>query len=485
MMRNNEDAHHAAKILMHLQELAMRVAIDVDTHTDRVEEISDSLTSVEAPESSIIVDVVAKLIQANQQMHEKLATTESKLREQAHEIQTSAAEARTDALTLLVNRRAFDDELVRRCAEFRRTGNSFSLIMGDLDRFKEINDANGHQTGDEVLRCAAKMLRRKMREMDLVARYGGEEFAMILPGTNLEEAEKAAMRAREGFEKLQFSFEGREISVAMSFGVAEAIKNESGDALVARADKALYGAKEGGRNCVFRHDGNTVLRTIAAKKPDIFETPAPQPSETPDDVENSPSDPAAKASETQHNAAHAEDLEHLTSLASRSSFCQQVRSRSAEWRRGGPTFSVALVEVNQYDKIGGHDGRQTREEAALIAFKYLTETVREMDVVGRYASGCFALLLPTAKLADAIRIAERVREGFSLACLGTDGIHPKLTLSVGVVQIADQDDSISVLKRAEAALDAADRRGGDRAYYHDGDRCAPITAMMETMDYLS
>ena len=201
MMQNNEDAHHAAKILMHLQELATRVAIDVDKHTDRVEEISESLTSVEAPESRIIVDVVAKLIQANQQMHEKLATTENKLREQAQEIQTSAAEARTDALTLLVNRRAFDDELVRRCAEFRRTGHTFSLIMADVDHFKEINDAHGHQTGDEVLRGAAKMLRRKMREMDLVARYGGEEFAIILPGTNLGRRRKGRLAGLRGIRK--------------------------------------------------------------------------------------------------------------------------------------------------------------------------------------------------------------------------------------------------------------------------------------------
>ena len=65
------------------------------------------------------------------------------------------------------------------------------------------------------------------------------------------------------------------------------------------------------------------------------------------------------------------------------------------------------------------------------------------------------------------------------------GEPPRLTLSVGVVQVTEKDDSVSVLKRAETALDAADRRGGDRAYYHDGNRCAPITAMLETMDYLS
>ena len=108
-----------------------------------------------------------------------------------------------------------------------------------------------------------------------------------------------------------------------------------------------------------------------------------------------------------------------------------------------------------------------------------------MDIVGHYAPGCFALLLPTAGLADAIRVAERLREGFAQYSSSAQGEQPRLTLSVGVVQVTEKDDSISLLKRAEAALDAADRRGGNRAYYHDGERCAPITAMLETMDYLA
>jgi GGDEF domain-containing protein len=82
-------------------------------------------------------------------------------------------------------------------------------------------------------------------------------------------------------------------------------------------------------------------------------------------------------------------------------------------------------------------------------------------------------------------VAERLREGFSHYSPWSQGEQPGLTLSVGVVQVMEEEDSVSLLKRAEAALDAADRRGGNRAYYHDGERCAPITAMLETMDYLA
>ena len=125
------------------------------------------------------------------------------------------------------------------------------------------------------------------------------------------------------------------------------------------------------------------------------------------------------------------------------------------------------------------------DNATLTAAKYLTSTVREMDVVGNYTPGCFALLLPTAELVNAIRVAERLREGVQQFSLLESGGNSMLTFSVAVVQIMESDESISLLKRAEAALDEADRRGGNRSYYHDGQRCAPITAMLETMDYLS
>ena len=97
----------------------------------------------------------------------------------------------------------------------------------------------GHQVGDEVLRSVAQLLRRKMREMDLVARYGGEEFAIMLPGTNLYDASKAAVRAWEAIEKCQFPHVEKEGRVTVSLGVAEVLGDEDGATLVARADKAL------------------------------------------------------------------------------------------------------------------------------------------------------------------------------------------------------------------------------------------------------
>jgi diguanylate cyclase len=476
---------HAADVLARLHELATRVAVAVDEHSSQVEEISDTLTSTGDHEPAMIVDVVARLIQTNQHMQEKLASTEDKLRDQAQQIQVHAAEARTDALTLLANRRAFDDELGRRIAEFRRQRRPFCLIMADVDRFKKVNDTHGHLAGDEVLRGVARLIRRKMREMDLVARYGGEEFAVILPGTNLDDASKATLRACAAIEKFPFRHAEKELRVTVSFGVAEVLDEEEGAMLVARADKALYAAKEGGRNCAYRHDRDGIHR-IAANQDCVLPaaTVVPRSQAKPGEPET---DKIAGIAPNAAQPALAVPVEFsaVGELPCRSTFCQQVRSRTAEWKRGGPTFSVVLLEVNQYDCGGAAQGRQTREFAMGVASRFFAATIREMDTVGHYAPGCFALLLPTAGLADAIRVAERLREGFSQCSLAAQGEPARLTLSVGVVQVGEKDDSISLLKRAEAALDAADRRGGDRAYYHDGERCAPITAMLETMDYLA
>ena len=142
--------------------MATRVAIDVDEHGSHVEEINDELTSAVGHEQTKIVDVVKKLIQTNQSMQEKLAATEEKLHDQAEQMQVHVVEARMDALTMIANRRAFDEELTRRIAEFHRQSRTCSLIMADVDRFKHFNDLYGHQTGDKVLHGVAPVLRRTM-----------------------------------------------------------------------------------------------------------------------------------------------------------------------------------------------------------------------------------------------------------------------------------------------------------------------------------
>jgi len=487
--RIRTDDRHAAKVLAHLQELALRMTFDVDRHNDRVKEIGGALVLADQQEPKMIAEVVTQLIRTNQEMQEKLAATEDKLRQQAREIKTHAAEARTDPLTLLANRRAFDDELARRCAEFKRQGRAFSMIMSDVDLFKNVNDKYGHATGDEVLRGMARVLRRKMREMDLVARYGGEEFAIILPGTHLGDAETAALRACEGAERSRFKHNGNELGVTMSFGVAEVQDRDDGPGLLARADDALYAAKKGGRNCVYVHDGETIRQTLSKKRAAPLQAemqrPAASAAAAPMAVEATSPRPACRDVDSRFTRVVPRNLYDHSDLPTRAVFCRQARCQTAKWKRGGPVFCVILIEVDQYCIDSGIRIQHAHRAAMQATGRYLAAAAHEADMIAQYAPGCFAMLLPTLELADAIGAAERIRKGFPQANCGAEDQQSGLRLSVGIAQIMDRDDSITLLMRAEEALDAAARRGGGQSFCHDGEQCAPVTAMIEAMDYLA
>jgi diguanylate cyclase (GGDEF)-like protein len=146
--------------------------------------------------------------------------------------------ARTDSLTGLPNRRAWDEALERELARADRTGTPLCAALLDLDHFKEFNDLNGHQAGDEHLTETAQTWRKRLRSADLIARYGGEEFAVLLTATTMP-------RAREVVESLRDSVPERE---TVSAGIAEWDRSESGAQLIARADQALYEAKRTGRD---------------------------------------------------------------------------------------------------------------------------------------------------------------------------------------------------------------------------------------------
>lgn len=159
--------------------------------------------------------------------------------------------ATTDALTGLLNRRAFLESTGREIARTRRYNDKLSVILLDVDHFKHINDRRGHAAGDIVLTEVGTMLNKALRTCDIVARWGGEEFVLVLPSTSLEGAEQVAERIREMLETSKIhDANGDHIPVTASFGVAAYAGNETLEQVVDRADRAMYLAKSGGRNRV-------------------------------------------------------------------------------------------------------------------------------------------------------------------------------------------------------------------------------------------
>lgn len=156
--------------------------------------------------------------------------------------------ATTDGLTGLLNRRTFNTVLDRRFREADRYRRPLSLLLLDIDHFKKVNDTHGHPAGDAVLRGVARIAQRCARETDAVARYGGEELALILPETDADGARAVAERIRKAVEAAQHPTEQGAVRVTVSIGVAT--QGPSPEEMVEGADKALYRAKQGGRNRV-------------------------------------------------------------------------------------------------------------------------------------------------------------------------------------------------------------------------------------------
>lgn len=159
--------------------------------------------------------------------------------------------ALTDSLTKLYNRRIFIEVAEKELSRASKFGDSFSIILLDIDNFKKINDTYGHDVGDIVLRTVAEVLKKNVRKMDMVVRWGGEEFIVMLPNTNLKNAVKVAEKLRKLIERTKMKLpSGEVINITVSVGVSSFKGQRSLDEIIKEADIALYTAKSRGKNRV-------------------------------------------------------------------------------------------------------------------------------------------------------------------------------------------------------------------------------------------
>jgi diguanylate cyclase (GGDEF)-like protein len=172
---------------------------------------------------------------------------EDRLKQANEKLETLAAR---DDLTGLLNRREMHSRLEYEISRCRLQGKNFSVVLGDIDQFKSINDRFGHHVGDHVLISLARVMRNTLRKGDQLARWGGEEFLLLLPDTELASGRLVAEKLREHIASTNFSWEGKPIFVTMTFGVSIFSQDCNFDDVLRKADHALIQGKAMGKNCV-------------------------------------------------------------------------------------------------------------------------------------------------------------------------------------------------------------------------------------------
>lgn len=240
--------HDAADMLGTAHDDAARYGTRLEGLTDTLEAAFPTLN-----------DTLRRILADTQALCRSSRGLAARLAERAREaealrdaLQEARRAAATDALTGLPNRRAFEEGLAEALAAPAAEEAPLCLLMFDIDHFKSVNDRHGHPAGDAVLRGVADVLRGWARPQDRLARVGGEEFAAILPGTCREVAGGLADGLRRAVAREEFLLgtDGQRLSVTISLGIAQRMGPEPGEALMGRADAALYEAKRQGRDCV-------------------------------------------------------------------------------------------------------------------------------------------------------------------------------------------------------------------------------------------
>jgi len=236
---------------------ADQLSHDVGSHNNELADMGKSVehldVSVEMNQvQKVLLGHIKEVISSNVKLEDDLTCARYDLAKQAQELDITRAEARTDELSHVGNRKAFDEAFQYWLSKWSRKGEYFALVISDIDHFKWINDTHGHAAGDRVVVGVGAILREFMGKKHFVARYGGDEFVLLLACNDRQATIELAIQIRESAEQQNFSAagDGGRVAITLSTGMAFVREGDTAESLFRRADAKLYAAKQAGRNCL-------------------------------------------------------------------------------------------------------------------------------------------------------------------------------------------------------------------------------------------
>jgi diguanylate cyclase (GGDEF)-like protein len=454
----DKQKHVYGQVLSSLEALAAQLAGDVKGHEYRLQAINHDIAADQQFGIAGMNGAISQILDATADLERRVLSAEKKIKTHAGSLDMQAILTHTDLLTSLPNRRAFEMELGK--AAGGSTGRRLisTILMIDLDHFERVNTQYGHQGGDVIMRQAAGRIKQLVRGKDLVARYAGDSFAVLVSESTMHDALPTAEKIRKEIESVEFSHGNKPLHITASVGIAQLQVDEPFAAVVGRAIAALAAARASGGNLCFRHDGKECYPVSAAFQ--SRETGG-QSSQTLATMwrESSEAEPTNGASRPAGNSVE------TPLLSGRSLFLANLSRRVAEWKRGGPAVSVAVVKVDQLEVLIQRFGASARGFVNQVLSRLLEAATREMDERCEFEDGVFAILLPGTDEVNALAVAERLGSQVRQCKVRIGADLWELTASIGVVHSTIAFRVMDLMLSAESAMKRAAQQGGDTVVF--------------------